>query len=160
MSQDRNIAPVPAPPQAAPARIPEAAPGVRPHPRRVMLACAEPVLGDTIERVLRHHVEDLAPEGLEIRRVHDGVTCLQDIQLIRPSLLILHSRLDRMAPDEILRAWDAAHPGDDLPAIVLSSGFGRDLPAGMPGAVVVQLPFANSEFIAVVARALEVPSGA
>lgn len=131
------------------------APAPRLHACRVVVACPDPLLGDAIDRVLRHHADELAPEGMEIRRVHDGLTCLQDIQLTRPSLLVLHSRLDRMSVEEILQAWEAAHPGDGLPVIVLSSGFGADVPAGMPGAVVLRLPFDNAELVSVAARALE-----
>jgi DNA-binding response OmpR family regulator len=132
-----------------------AAPAPRLHARRVVVACPDPHLGDSLERVLRHHADELAPEGIEVRRVHDGLTCLQDIQLTRPSLLVLHARLERMAVEEILQAWDAAHPGDNLPVIVLSSAFGSDVPPGMPGAVVLRLPFDNAELVAVAARALE-----
>lgn len=157
MSTDPNVTP-----GASPAGVPapaasrkSAAPAPRLHGRRVVIACGDPHLAEAVERVLKHHADELAPEGLEIRRVHDGLTCLQDIQLTRPSLLVLHARLDRMAADEILQAWDAAHPGDSLPAIVLSAQFGSDVPAGMPGAVVVRLPFDNSELVAIAARALE-----
>jgi hypothetical protein len=132
-----------------------AVPAPRLHGCRIVVACPEPHLADMLERVLRHHAEELAPEGLEVRRVHDGLTCLQEIQLTRPSLLVLHSRLDRMSVEEILQAWDASHPGDSLPVIVLSSGFGHDVPAGMPGAVVMKLPLDNAELVAVASRALE-----
>lgn len=149
----RSIPPVP--PFVSPGSR-GAYPAPRLHARRVVIACGEPLLGEAVERVLKHHADELAPEGIEVRRVHDGVTCLQDIQLIRPALLVLHARLERMRADEILQAWDAAHPGDDLPVIVLSSQFGSDVPAGMPGAVVLRLPFDNAELVAVAARALEV----
>lgn len=160
MSSEPNLNPAPAP--VAPARHVAqpvsrhgAAPAPRVHPCRVVLACPDPQLGDSLERVLRHHADDLAPQGLEIRRVHDGMTCLQDIQLTRPALVVLHSRLDRMSVEEILQAWEATNPGDGLPVIVLSSGFGSDVPSGMPGAVVLRLPVDNSELVAVTARALE-----
>jgi DNA-binding response OmpR family regulator len=120
-----------------------------------VLACPDAGLGDAIERILHHHAAELAPEGLEIRRVADGLTCLQDIQLMPPSLLILHAGLERMGVAEILQAWDAAHPDENLPVIVLSAVFGSDVPRGMPGAVVVNLPFHNAELVALVARALD-----
>ena len=156
MSSEPNVSPSSSAKAPAPTpqrRDPTAAP--RLHACRVVVACPDPLLADTIDRVLRHHADDLAPEGLEIRRVHDGLTCLQDIQLTRPSLLVLHARLDRMTVEEILQAWDASHPGDNLPVIVLSSAFGSDVPAGMPGAVVLRLPFDNAELVAVAGRALE-----
>lgn len=118
------------------------------------MACPEPLLAETVERVLRHHAPDLAPEGLEVRRVLDGLTCLQDIQLTPPDLLILHARLEDMSAVDILQAWDSTHPGTSLPVIVLSSHFGSDVPRGMPGAVVVNLPFDNAELMGIVSRAL------
>ena len=156
MSSETNVRPTassPIPTPSAERRGPSPAP--RLQACRIVVACPDPLLGDTVDRVLRHHADVLAPQGVEIRRVHDGLTCLQDIQLTRPSLLVLHARLDRMSVEEILQAWDAAHPGDGLPVIVLSSAFGGDVPPGMPGAVVLKLPFDKAELVAVAARALE-----
>ena len=132
----------------------ESAPNVRPTSRRVLVACAEPQLSELVERVLRHRAEDLSTDGLEVRRVVDGLTCLQAIEMDRPDLLILHARLDRMSPVEILEAWDRSHPGDRLPAILLSAAFGSDVPRGLAGAAVVNLPFDNGHLVDVVARAL------
>lgn len=132
----------------------ESAPNLRPTSRRVLVACAEPQLSELVERVLRHRSEDLSADGLEVRRVVDGLTCLQAIEMDRPDLLILHARLDRMSPVEILEAWDRSHPGDRLPAILLSAAFGSDVPRGFAGAAVVNLPFDNSHLVDVVARAL------
>ena len=106
----------------------ESAPQVRPSSRRVVIACAEPQLSELVERVLRHRADDLSADGIEVRRVADGLTCLQAIELDRPDLIILHARLDRMSPVEILEAWDRSHPGDRLPAILLSAAFGSDVP--------------------------------
>src|SRR6185503_17492107 len=131
-----------------------AARAARPAARRVVIACAEPQLGELVERVLRNRVDDLASDGLDVRRVSDGLTCLQDIELSRPDLLVLHARLDRMSPAEILEAWDRSHPGERLPAIVLSSAFGSDVPRALPGVAVVNLPFDNGHLVDVVARAL------
>ena len=131
----------------------EAAPQVRPSSRRVLIACAEPQLSELVERVLRHRADDLSSDGLEVRRVADGLTCLQAIELDRPDLIILHARLDRMSPVEILEAWDRSHPGDRLPAILLSAAFGSDVPRGFAGAAVVNLPFDNGHLVDVVARA-------
>jgi DNA-binding response OmpR family regulator len=132
----------------------DAAPAPRLHARRIVVACPEPMQAETVERVLRHHAQDLAPEGIEVRRVLDGLTCLQDIQLTPPDLLILHARLEDMSAVEILQSWDVAHPGTSLPVIVLSANFGSDVPRGMPGAVVVNLPFDTTELMGIVARAL------
>lgn len=132
----------------------EAAPQVRPTARRVVVACAEPQLSELVERVLRTRAEELSTDGLEVRRVADGLTCLQAIELDRPDLIILHARLDRMSPVEILEAWDRSHPGDRLPAILLSAAFGSDIPLGLAGAAVVNLPFDNGHLVDVVARAL------
>jgi CheY-like chemotaxis protein len=132
----------------------EASVHLQPLRRRVVVACPEPQLSELIERVLQSRAEDLAQDGLEVRRVADGLTCLQAIELDRPDLIILHARLDRMSPTEILEAWDRSHPGDRLPAIVLSAAFGSDVPRGLAGAAVVQLPFDNGHLVDVVARAL------
>ena len=129
------------------------------QPRRIVVACPDPCLSEMVESILRHHEEQLAPMGLEVRRVADGLTCLQDVELTRPDLLVLHSRLERLAPAEILQAWDSAHPGDPLPVLILSPSYGKDVPRGMAGAVVVTLPFVNAELVALVERALGTSGG-
>ena len=154
MEQDSSLASQPLSTPSLRPRADEAAPSVRPATRRVVVACGEAQLCELVERVLRHRAEDFASEGLEVRRVADGLTCLQEIELSRPDLVVLHSQLDKMSPLEILEAWDRSHPGDRLPAIVLSSAFGSDLPRGVPGVAVVNLPFDNAHLVAVVTRAL------
>lgn len=156
MEQDSPLSrqPLATPAPALPARADRPEPSARPATRRVVVACGEAQLCELVERVLRHRAEDFASEGLEVRRVADGLTCLQEIELSRPDLVVLHARLDRMSPMEILEAWDRSHPGDRLPAIVLSSAFGSDLPRGAPGVAVVNLPFDNEHLVAVVTRAL------
>jgi DNA-binding response OmpR family regulator len=147
-------------PQPAPSAAPHAEQGARPSPARallprtVLVACSEPQLGDAVERVLRHHGEELAPTGVEVRRAHDGLSCLRQVELARPDLLVVSAQLDRMSAEDILRAWDVAHPSEALPAIVLSAGHGRDVPKGMSGAAVLRLPFDNEELVGLVGRAL------
>ena len=44
-----------------------------------------------------------------MRRVHDGLACLQALELERPDLLVLHASLDRMSGTEVLEAWLSPH---------------------------------------------------
>ena len=123
-------------------------------PRRVLVACSDPAVLDAIERVLRHHAAELSATGLELGRAVDGVSCLQELQLAPPDLLVVHARLDRMSGPEVLEAWDRAHPGERLPAVLLSASFGQDVPDGLEVAATLQLPFENPELLEVVGRAL------
>jgi CheY-like chemotaxis protein len=116
------------------------------------VACSEPHVGELVEKVLRHRMGDDAV--LEIRRVADGVGCLQDIEMRRPDAVVLHGSLDGMSPAEILDAWRRSHPDERLPAIVLSASYGRDVPAGL-ACRVVNLPFDNAALADVIERELE-----
>lgn len=121
---------------------------------RVLLACADPSLSDTLERVLRGHGEDVAPTGVSVRRVHDGIACLQALEMGKPDLLVLHAALDRMTGAEVLQAWRAAHPGERLPVLVLSSLYLSDLSPELRREESIALPCDNLDLVERAARLL------
>lgn len=135
-------------------RKPDPSPFPTTQRRTVLVACCEPMLGEAVERILRQHADEIAPAGLDVRRVHDGRACLQQAGLARPDALVLSSHLDGLSPAEVLRALEVAHPGERIPSVVLSAGHGRDVPADLAATAVVQLPFDNQDLAAVVGRAL------
>jgi CheY-like chemotaxis protein len=139
-------------PVPAPARAARLAAVLR--PRLIVLACSDPQLGDALERVIRHHGAELAPTGVEVRRALDGVATLQQMELQRPDLLLVHARLDRMAPDEVVAAWERAHPDERVPLLVLSTAYGSDVPRALGAQPVVGIPCDNAQLVESVARAL------
>jgi DNA-binding response OmpR family regulator len=120
----------------------------------VLLACGDPSLSETLERVLRGHGEDVAPAGVAVRRVHDGVACLQALEMGTPDLLVLHSALDRMSGAEVLQAWRSAHPGERLPVLVLSSLYLSDLTPELYREESIALPCDNLDLVERAARLL------
>ena len=129
-------------------------PAVAARPARVLLACGEPSLAQTLEQVLRGHGEEVAPAGVQVRRVLDGLACLQALELERPDLLVLHASLDRMTGAEVLEAWRAGHPGDRLPVLVLSSLWLADLTPELRSENTLALPCDNLELVERAARLL------
>ena len=142
----------------APGRLPLPARGESPavglRSARVLLACADPTLSDTLETVLRGHGEEVAPAGVVVRRVHDGIACLQALEMAKPDLLVLHSALDRMSGAEVLSAWRAAHPDERLPVLVLSSLYLSDLSPDLRREECIALPCDNLDLVERAARLL------
>lgn len=138
--------------QASPSPLPRTHSALR--PARVLLACGEPSLGETLERILRGHGEEVAPAGVSVRRVHDGLACLQALELERPDLLVLHASLDGMSGSEVVEAWRAAHPGERLPVLVLSSLWLADLTPALRTEESIALPCDNLELVERAARLL------
>lgn len=136
----------------APSRQARPAPALR--QARVLLACADPSLSETLERVLRGHGEDVTPAGVQVRRVHDGIACLQALEMGKPDLLVLHAALDRMTGAEVLRTWRATHPGERLPVLVLSSLYLSDLGPELRCEETIALPCDNLDLVERAARLL------
>ena len=144
---------IPAPGQLpAPRQQARTATSVR--PARVLLACADPPLSETLERVLKGHGEEVAPTGVVVRRVHDGIACLQALEMVKPDLLVLHAALDRMSGAEVLQAWRSAHPGERLPVLVLSSLYLSDLTPELRCEESIALPCDNLDLVERAARLL------
>ena len=74
--------------------------------------------------------------------------------MARPDLLVLHSALDRMTGAEVLATWRAAHPGERLPVLVLSSLYLADLGPELRSEECIALPCDNLDLVERAARLL------